>query len=88
MSECLRILVSDNKLVEPNCEEDKVLGYRYNVNNDSLSLPSRKTDSEADTRRKVLSQYWKIFDPLTLVLPVTMRQNFDGKNFKIRCWMG
>ena len=81
-------MVFDNRLVEHTCEEDKILGYRYNVNNDSSSVPSRKTDSEADTRRKVLSQNSKIFDPLNLVLPVTTRQNFDGKTLEIRCWMG
>ena len=64
---------SDERLVEHQCEEDKVLGYRYNVNDDSLSLAPSKINSEADTKRKVLSQISKVFDPLNLVLPVTIR---------------
>ena len=64
---------SDERLIEHQCEEDKVLGYRYNVNDDSLSLAPSKINSEADTKRKVLSQISKVFDPLNLVLPVTIR---------------
>ena len=64
---------SDDRLVEHKCEEDKVLGYRYNVNKDTLSFAPCKIDSEANTKRKVLSQTSKLFDPLNLALPVTIR---------------
>ena len=64
---------SDKRLVEHQCSEDKVLGYRYNVSKDTLSLAPCKIDATADTKRKILSQTSKIFDPLNLVLPVTIR---------------
>ena len=64
---------SDGRLVEHECAEDKVLGYRYNVNNDTLSLAPCNMLIDADTKRKILSQTSKVFDPLNLVLPVTIR---------------
>ena len=66
-------MASDGRLVEHQCEEDKALGYQYNVNKDSLSLAPCKIDSEDNTKRKALSQTFKVFDPLNLVLPVTIR---------------
>ena len=66
-------MVSDDRLVEHKCKEDKVLGYRYNVDKDSLSLASCNIDSGANTKRKILSQTSKVFDPSNLVLPVTIR---------------
>ena len=66
-------MASDDRLVEHKCKEDKVLGYRYNVDKDSLSLASCNIDSGANTKRKILSQTSKVFDPLNLALPVTIR---------------
>ena len=63
----------DKKLVEHMCEEDKVLGYKYNVNNDTLSISSCTVQAVADTKSKVLSQIFKVYDPLNLTLPVTIR---------------
>ena len=72
----------DGRLVEHTCEEDKVLGYRYNVKLDSLSIAPCKIDSEANTKRKVLSQTSKVFDPLNFVLPITIR----GKILMRKIW--
>ena len=66
-------MAADGRLVEHTCEEEKVLGYRYNENNDSLSITPCTIDSEANTKRKILSQTSKVYDPLNLVLPVTIR---------------
>ena len=63
----------DKRLVEHTSPEDKVLGYRYNINCDTLSVAPCEINPEADTKRKVLSQTSKVFDPLNLVLPVTIR---------------
>ena len=63
----------DKKLVEHMCEEDKVLGYKYNVNNDTLSISPCTVQAVADTKRKVLSQISKAYDPLNLTLSVTIR---------------
>ena len=64
---------ADGKLVEHECTEEKVLGYRYNVNSDTLSLAPCSVEAAADTKRKVLSQISKVFDPLNFTLPVTIR---------------
>ena len=66
-------MASDDRLLEHKCKEDKVLGYRYNVDKDSLSLASCNIDSGANTKRKILSQTSKVFGPLNLAFPVTIR---------------
>ena len=75
-------MTSDGRLVEHSCEEEKVLGYRYNVNADTLSLAHCKIDQEANTKRKVLSQTSKLFDPLNFALPITIR----GKILMRKIW--
>ena len=50
-----------------------MLGYRYNENNDLLSIAHCTIDSEANTKRKILSQTSKIYNLLKLVLPVAVR---------------
>ena len=67
------LMRSDGRLVEHQCDEDKILGYRYNVSNDTISLTPCTLSLEADTKRKILSQISKVFDPLNLTLPVTVR---------------
>ena len=64
---------SDNRLVEHGCTEEKVLGYKYNVYNDTLSIAKCVIESEADTKRQILSQVSKVFDPLNFALPVTIK---------------
>ena len=49
-----------------------MLGYRYNIKKDSLSLAPFSLD-EANTKRQVLSQISKLYDPLNFTLPVTIR---------------
>ena len=66
-------MANDGRLVEHTCEEERVLGYKYNVNKDSLSIAPCKIDLEINTKRKVLSQTSKLFDPLSFALPVTIR---------------
>ena len=82
-------MASDDRLVEDKCQEDKVLGYRYNVDKDSLSLAPCKIDSEANTKREILSQTSKVFDPLNLALPVTIRGRILMRNcVEARCRLG
>ena len=67
---------ADGKLVEHKCTEEKVLGYRYNVNSDTLSLAPCSVEAAADTKRKVLSQISKVFDTLNFTLTVTVTSPF------------
>ena len=64
---------ADGRLVEHQSAEEKVLGYKYNVNKDTLSLNPVTLNFEADTKRKILSQTSSVFDPLNLTLPVMVR---------------
>ncbi|XP_068229548.1 uncharacterized protein [Palaemon carinicauda] len=68
--ELRKIMEAEGSLVEHNCIEEKVLGYRYNVNSDTLSLAPYNVEAAADTKRKVLSQISKVFDPLNFTFPV------------------
>ncbi|XP_068232042.1 uncharacterized protein [Palaemon carinicauda] len=72
--ELRKIMEAEERLVEHNCIEEKVLGYRYNVNSDTLSLAPCSVEAAADTKRKVLSQISKIFDPLNFTLPVSINE--------------
>ena len=67
-------MADDGRLVEHTSEEEKVLGYRYNVQQDSLKIAHCKIDPESNTKRKILSQTSKLFDPLNFALPVTVRE--------------
>ena len=70
--ELRNLMKSEGGLVEHNCPDEKVLGYRYNIKKDSLSLALFSLD-EANTKHQVLSQISKVYDPLNFTLPVTIR---------------
>ena len=52
---------------------ERVLGYSYNLIEDTLSLNEFDISSCQLTKRKLLSQTSKVFDPLSLYLPVTVK---------------
>jgi hypothetical protein len=60
----------------------KVLGYNYSVTEDSIMLNFTKVNERADTTRYILSEISKVFDPLGLVNPLTVR----GKLFSRDLW--
>ena len=72
----------DGRLVEHSNEQERVLGYKYNVSKDTLSIAHCNLTPLANTKRKVLSQTSKIFDPLNLALPVTIR----GRTIMRKIW--
>ena len=67
------VMIQDNKYVEHGCTEKKVLGYKYNTETDTMQLADVKINCNVDTKQKVLSQMSKIFDPLSVALPVTVK---------------
>ena len=73
---------SDGKFIKHNCEFDKVLGYRYSAARDIIKLAEVKLDSSANTKRSILSESSKVFDPLSLTSPVTVR----GKTLISTIW--
>ena len=54
------------------CSEERVLGYLFNFKKDRLRLADFQLES-VKTKRELLSQVSKVFDPLCLFLPVTIR---------------
>ena len=79
--ELRNLMKAEGGLVEHNCPDEKVLGYRYNIKKDSLNLAPFLLD-EANTKRQVLSQISKVYDPLNFTLPVTIR----GRVLMRRVW--
>ena len=66
-----------------NCHAEKVLGYRYFPETDELSTAVVGDDpSDVITKRTVLSKLSRVFDPLGLVLPVTVK----GKVLLRKLW--
>ena len=64
---------SDGRYIEHTSEFDKVLGYRYHSDMDSIQLSEISLDYNACTKRSILSQSSSVFDPLSLCLPVSIR---------------
>ena len=75
-------MIEDNRFVEHNCDLEKVLGYRYSTNDDYMCLAKPQIDSTVTTKRGVLSQISKVFDPLSVTAPVTVR----GKSIMKDIW--
>ena len=72
----------DGKLVEHDCEFDKVLGYKYSPTRNIISISHVNLDNQANSKRKILSESSKVFDPLGLASPVTVR----GKTLISSLW--
>ena len=62
----------DGKLVKHNCEFDKVLGYKYSPSCDIMTISHVNVDDKANSKRKILSESFKVFDLLGLAPPVTV----------------
>ena len=67
------LMQQDGKLVGHDCEFDKVLGYLYSPVSDVIKLNEAEIDETVNSKRGVLSQTAKVFDPLGLAAPVTVR---------------
>ena len=52
---------------------EKMLGYYYSPQRDSVRLTPTVIDTKVCTKRSILSQISKIYDPLSLLLPVTIQ---------------
>ena len=55
------------------CTEERVLGYRYDVDADLLRLADFTLMDTVVSKRQLLSQINSIFDPLSLFVPVTIK---------------
>ncbi|XP_043219934.1 uncharacterized protein LOC122380652 [Amphibalanus amphitrite] len=69
------IMMSDNMVNEHGAVTEKVLGYLYDAKQDTISLSdfNFEENQQGITKRQLLSNVSKVFDPLSLALPVTIR---------------
>ena len=72
-SELRSIMQGDETLVTHGNDYEKVLGYKYLIKEDVIQLSECKLDMNAKTKREILSQISKVFDPLGLATPVTTK---------------
>ena len=74
----------DGRGSQHECSEERVLGYLYNINKDTLRLCDFELEENVSTKREILSQISKVFDPLSLCLPVLIR----GRLLMRKIWKG
>ena len=70
------IMTDQNNLATHGNSYEKVLGMKYMLDFDSLHVSEVLLDASANTKRGVLAQISKVFDPLGLCLPVSNKGKF------------
>ena len=65
-NELKELMIKDKKYVEHGCDLEKVLGYKYNTKQDTIQISNSKINCNVNTKRGVLAQISKVFDPLSL----------------------
>ena len=74
-SSLVDIMASEDTLHRHEADVEKVLGYLYDARQDTVALADFTFEEQPNsiTKRQLLSNISKVFDPLSLVLPVTIR---------------
>ena len=67
------LMIKDNRYVKHGCQLDKVLGYKYDAISDIIKISQVTLNELAKTKRTVLAESSKVFDPLSLGAPVSVR---------------
>ena len=67
------IMRKDESLASHGNNYEKVLGLKYFMESDCVQLSDSTLDPSTNTKRSILSQISKVFDPLGLFLPVTTK---------------
>ena len=62
------LMIKDQKFVEHGCQLEKVLGYKYSTLEDTLQISGSPIDQSVNTKRGILAQTARVFDPLSLCL--------------------
>ena len=70
----LSTMERDQTLLQHSASSEKILGYLYNPSEDSMALGGFQFEDQSGlTKRQLLSNINRVFDPLSLALPVTIR---------------
>lgn len=80
-SDLRNLFERESKISTHQCSEERVLGYLFNIESDTFSLSDFNL-GDITTKRQLLSEVAKVFDPLSLFLPVTIR----GRLLVKRTW--
>ena len=72
-AELVDLMKGDDRFIKHGQPLDKVLGYRYSAGSDHLQLHSVHLDETVNSKRGMLSESSKVFDPLSLTGPVTVK---------------
>ena len=66
-------LIADDTMVNHGRPTEKVLGYDYYPSEDMITLSQVEPDNQANTKRSILSETSKVFDPVGIYTPVTVK---------------
>lgn len=70
----LEMMEEESTMHKHSAPKEKTLGYLYSIKDDTMSLGEFELDdSQHLTKRQLLSNISKVFDPLCLTLPVTIK---------------
>ena len=69
-TELHQLMANDNALVTHNSPDEKVLGYRYSIQEDTLVFANYELDAICNTKRSILSPISNVFEPLCTCLPI------------------
>lgn len=67
------LMKGEGSVASHNCLWEKVLCYWYNPRTDTINITPYNCKPEAGTKRRTLSELSKIFEPLSLWLPITIQ---------------
>ena len=73
IEESKSLMEKDNSLTQHNSKFERVLEYNYDPNKDLLNITSSSIDNGAKTKRSILAQTAKDFDPLSLYALITVK---------------
>lgn len=62
-----------HKLADHGLSIEKVLGYNFDISTDQMCVNKTSLSNNATTKRQILSEVSKVYDPLSLYAPITIK---------------
>ena len=63
-------MISDTRYITHGCSLDKILGYKYSLDSDTMRISAVKVDSNVNTIRLILAKSTKVVNPLSFTAPI------------------